>query len=318
MGAQSEWVLRATGSVSAEPDHVVSWFHHPDRTRERLEKLRGIYGDDLSVIESSSDGVRVLEMTWSNPTFGNGYSRRETPLEPVVRTRDRYLVRSTSVTRTNRGGKETTTRCEAVTEFALITPGVTSITATHRHIRTGGHWEEKWLPPVKERLEFRRSLQRSIAQYRTANDSPDVNQAEEDRPNFTQSVFRPRSGNVRRAAFGLTIVIVLIVATVLGLAHKGPTSFPADVSSITTAAVDGTAQSIVMAPNGHYAYVLTGDKYVDVLNLDSAKLVDRVLLGETGEGIAIAPDGKRVYVVADADKSVGLAVRPVTVVLYSR
>jgi DNA-binding beta-propeller fold protein YncE len=60
-----------------------------------------------------------------------------------------------------------------------------------------------------------------------------------------------------------------------------------------------------MTPDGHYAYVLSGDKYVYVLDLESTKLVARILLGETGQGFAMSPDGRRVYVVANAEKSCG-------------
>jgi DNA-binding beta-propeller fold protein YncE len=103
----------------------------------------------------------------------------------------------------------------------------------------------------------------------------------------------------------LVAAIVLIVVTALGPDHDGSASSPSVVSSIKTAAVSGTAESIVMTPDGHYAYVLSGDKYVYVLNLDSTRLVARTLLGETGEGLALSRDGKRLYVVANDEKSCG-------------
>jgi len=305
MGGQARWVLRANGSIAAEIDDVVAWWSDPDRKREQLDELRRLY-EDLSVVDSSSDSSRVREMIWTSPISGKGYSRMETPLGPVERSGDRYLTRSATVTRLSKRHREITTRCEAVTEFAVTAPGVTSITTTHTHIKTGGHWEERWLPPVRERQQFRRRLQSTIVQYRTTGFSELIEQA----GGYTRSAFTPGGSKSRwwkgpRSTIGVVVAIVLIVATLLWLTQRGPTSLPSAVSSITTASVNGTAQSIVMTPDGHYAYVLSGDKYVYVLDLESTKLVARILLGETGQGFAMSPDGRRVYVVANAEKPCG-------------
>lgn len=104
--------------------------------------------------------------------------------------------------------------------------------------------------------------------------------------------------------------MLLLAWVLLALQAAGGTWQSTSLSfalSYKTVPVRGIATNVVMNPNGRFAYVLSTGKTpskgssLNVVDLNDREVVKVIRLGQVGKGIAISLNGKRVYVIADAE-----------------
>jgi hypothetical protein len=58
--------FESAATVDASPESVMAWWFHPDRRDDLRRRIEGAGARDFSLTESTTDGLRVRTMQWTD------------------------------------------------------------------------------------------------------------------------------------------------------------------------------------------------------------------------------------------------------------
>jgi hypothetical protein len=148
----------------------MAWWFSPDRLGEFRQRIEGAGAQDLSVSESTNDGVRLRTAQWKDRRGWENHHQVETHLGEhglPERHGDRFIAPASDVVSYQASyGQRVTITCHGQIEFLPHASGVTEVIAAHNHTMTGGA-QLRWTLPKRTRkntdLLFREWIERCQA-----------------------------------------------------------------------------------------------------------------------------------------------------------
>jgi hypothetical protein len=171
----SQWSYETTGVVEADPDAVMRWWLHRDRTEWYLNRIKVAGSRHLRCEESVSDGIRTRTIqfmdraSWTHHTVG-----KATELTDGIPERlgDRFVHPYSAVrTKTSPLGGKLMATCECRIEFIPIAAG-TEIVEVHSHTLSGMSKARRQRSGDAERVADERAFGETLDRCRLALGAP--------------------------------------------------------------------------------------------------------------------------------------------------
>ena len=171
-----DWSFETAAVVDAGPEDVMAWWFHPDRRKECQERIEKTGARDVSVTQTTTDGVRVRVACWTDRRGWDTHHQVETRLGPdgmPAGQGDRYIAPASDVVSFNRrSGQKMTVTCMGRLEFIPHESGDTEIRTVHHHTLTGGRWIQRWSVRRSDHVKSDRVFRESITRCRAAVGRP--------------------------------------------------------------------------------------------------------------------------------------------------
>jgi hypothetical protein len=124
---KTTWSMRLTAVVKAEPELVMAWWFHPDRKDDFRHRIERDGATDVSLTESTADGVRVRTATFRDRrgwTHDHQVETRLTAEGMGTRRGDRFIAPTGDVNNLHSPrGQRITLQCAGGIEFVPQSEG---------------------------------------------------------------------------------------------------------------------------------------------------------------------------------------------------
>jgi hypothetical protein len=169
---QSEWSYTTSGVVDATPQSVMNWWFHPDRRTDLQKRIEALGTSDVSVTESTTDGLRVRIAHWKGKRGSDHHHHAETTLGIdglAALDGDRFVAPvSDVVSLLTPSGLKMTRTCSGRIEFVPLTDGAIEVSMVHSHVLVGGGWFQRRSHHRSEQANTERMFRESIARCQAA------------------------------------------------------------------------------------------------------------------------------------------------------
>lgn len=167
--AVTTWTNHHEVTVRADIESVLSWWTSQQRREDRRAHFESLGGQGFSYQETAEADTQLTETNWTTAEGLFVSLRVETSNAPdgkVERSAEgAAILRSrTSQQRRWPDGREDKSGTSTVTEFRRAQPATTQVRLTTTRHKEGAWWWERYLPPIGERSQQRRHLQRMVGQ----------------------------------------------------------------------------------------------------------------------------------------------------------